>query len=101
MLFSNAFTWRYLNRTLYRPDSYWLRNDPRNFNASEAAVQLKDKYGIAISKADKFYKTHKISQEDFLLKLNNEGAKHSELLASLYDHGEGNGRHGVMNLKQV
>jgi hypothetical protein len=29
-MFSNAFTWRYLNRTLYRPDSFWLRNDTRH-----------------------------------------------------------------------
>jgi hypothetical protein len=70
-------------------------------NQSEAAVELRDKYGIVVSKPHKFYKTHKITQEDFLLKLAVDKGSQAELLASLFDNGEGNGRQGVMNLKQV
>ena len=66
---------------------FWLRNSPRSYYAkeSEAAKALRLEFGIKrVYPADLFYRTHKVSQEDFL-----ENVRSAEnpapLITALYD----------------
>lgn len=74
---SSVFIWKYLNRTIYRSPAFegadaaflWhLRNKRPALNAEEKA--LKTEFNLKIVyPSELFYKTHKITQKDFLEKL--------------------------------
>mmetsp|Transcript_25209 Transcript_25209/g.33763 ORF Transcript_25209/g.33763 Transcript_25209/m.33763 type:complete len:133 (+) Transcript_25209:797-1195(+) len=107
---SNAFVWKYLNRTIYRAPFFegadaafmWhLRNKKGELNAEEQA--LKEEFKLHhVYPAELFYRTHKISQKDFLGKL--RGAENDsevqKLIMSLYDDDSISGRRGVKPLSE-
>lgn len=74
---SSVFIWKYLNRTIYRSPAFdgadqaflWhLRNKRPEPNPEELA--LRNEFNIKIVyPSEHFYRTHKISQKDFLEKL--------------------------------
>lgn len=77
-----------------------LRNKRGELNQEEKA--LKDEFGIKIVyPADLFYKTHKITQIDFLAKLRDAGSDSEvkKLVGSLFDDDSVCGRRGVKPLK--
>lgn len=98
-----------MNRTIYRSPNFegadasflWhLRNKRGELNQEEKA--LRDDFGIKIVyPADLFYKTHKITQIDFLAKLRDAGsdAEVKQLVGSLFDDDSVCGRRGVKPLK--
>ena len=106
---SSVFIWKYLNRTIYRSPAFegadasflWhLRNKKGPLNEDEQA--LKTEFGLKmVYPADMFYKTHKITQKDFLAKLRDAGSdsKVREIIDSLYDDESQCGRRGVKPLK--
>ena len=94
---SNAFTWRMLNRTVYRPDGFWLRN--RKPESTEASEVLK-KHGYLCVNPDLFYKRNSMTVEDFAAKVS-EAKDADKLVEGLFSSGSGNGRHKVMALAKT
>ena len=98
-----------MNRTIYRSPAFegadasflWhLRNKKGPLNEDEKA--LKAEFGLKmVYPADMFYKTHKITQKDFLAKLRDAGSdsKVREIIDSLFDDESQCGRRGVKPLK--
>jgi len=109
---SSVFIWKYLNRTLYReydveaPASFnhWLRNKHDRSSDSEEAKALREEFGLSIVyPSDLFYKTHKISQPDFLAKLrtardSGKPEKVEKYILSLFKDESQTGRRGVRSL---
>lgn len=107
---SNAFIWKYLNRTVYRAPYFegadaaflWhLRNKRDKLNVEEKA--LRDEFKLHFVYPDElFYQTHKISQRDFLSKLREAGSakKVKKLIDKLYDDDSVSGRRGVKPLSE-
>ena len=78
-----------------------MRNKQGDLNAEEKA--LKDEFGLKmVYPADLFYRTHKITQKDFLAKLREakNDAIVKELKDSLYDDDSICGRRGVKSVKE-
>lgn len=78
-----------------------LRNKRGELNQEEKA--LRDEFGIKmVYPADLFYKTHKITQIDFLAKLRDAGSnvEIKKLVDSLFDDDSVCGRRGVKSLKE-
>lgn len=73
---SNAFVWKYLNRTIYRHPYFegadaqflWHLRNKRTLNSDELALRKEFKLWH-VYPSELFYRTHKISQKDFLSKL--------------------------------
>lgn len=97
---------RLLNRTIYRsPETctpeqlFWLRNPPRK--ETELMTQLREKYGLIAYPDDLFYKTHKITHQDFFDKLE-ASDKPDAILEKLFDdESHKTGRRGVLSLKKA
>ena len=105
---SNTFVWKYLNRTIYRSPAFegadaqflWHLRNKRVLNEEEQA--LRDEFKLhLVYPSELFYKTHKISQKDFLSKLRETESKESveKLINALFDDESLSGRRGVMPLK--
>ena len=106
---SSVFIWKYLNRTIYRSPLFegadqaflWhLRNKRREPNAEEMA--LRDEFGLKlVYPTELFYKTHKISQKDFLDKLRSaSGAEKKALIMGLFEDETLCGRRETKTLKE-
>lgn len=77
-----------------------LRNKRGELNPQERA--LRDEFGLRIVyPSELFYKTHKISQKDFLEKLRQAESSDqvAKLINGLYKDKSVSGRRGVMSLK--
>lgn len=95
--------WRYMNRTLYRgsdctaEERFWLRN-PKN--ESDLQHEMRVKYNHITYHEDLFYKTHKISMQNFIEKLE-ESSEPQSLIDKLFlDPSHGTGRRGVLSVKK-
>ena len=111
---SSVFIWKYLNRTIYRSSAFegadeaflWhLRNKRPEPNAEELALHKEFNLKI-VYPSELFYRTHKISQKDFLEKLR-ELRKSSkgeeavqETIMDLFSDESISGRRGVKSLSQ-
>lgn len=99
-----------MNRTIYRSPAFeganaaflWhLRNKRPELNAEEAA--LKDEFNLKIVYPEEmFYKTHKVTQKDFLEKLReaSNDAELKDLINGLFEDDSVCGRRGVKTLRQ-
>jgi hypothetical protein len=62
---------KYLNRTLYRDDhQFWLRRDMKKTEKTQVAQNLK-KHMKYFYDEELFYRTFKISRQEFLTKIEN------------------------------
>ncbi len=104
---SSRTIWRILNRTIYReeePES-WQRVSKPELTFKETEIDRKlAEFGLShVYPEEVFYKTHKLSKADFLLKL--EEAESDEdresLIDSLWDDDSQQGRKGVLSLQKT
>lgn len=86
-----------LNRTIYYDERKWLRNQKKVLNAEEQA--LRDEFGLThVYPEELFYRTHKITQKDFLAKLR-QGNPEAAINA-MYDDECKSGRRGVLSMAE-
>jgi len=97
--------WRILNRTLYRekdvctPEQlHWQR---RVRKETALMTEIRSRYGLIAYPDDLFYKTHKISHQDLLDKLESSEDAQAEIAKLFDDESHGTGRRGVLSLKKA
>jgi len=97
---SNQFTWRYLNRTLYRDHrDFWLRRVMHKQHIPQDILKLKEKYGMKFIHSEQdFYKLFKIRRVDFLAMIEAKGEQAIEDVLYAPDVGS-LGRRGVESLE--
>lgn len=84
-----------LNRTIYYDERHWLRNQVRVLNDEEKALR---QYGLKhVYPEELFYRTHKITQKDFLAKLQ-QSSEPDACIRALFDDDAQSGRRGVLSM---